>query len=84
MVSKTLSVGVLVVVVLILIRYSWSAIQKPLAPILPVTQTEESFKVAPRRAADCKCLAGYVPSKKGGDIYFCQSLSNPATKRECY
>jgi len=41
---------------------------------------------APTRAADCRCLPGYVPSntninEKG---YFCQNLQNPAKTAKCY
>ena len=35
--------------------------------------TKEGFRVAPTRAAECKCLPGYVPSKdtmnKAGNVY---------------
>ena len=83
--SQTLAIGLLVVFILIVIRYAWAAVQKPMVvPYVPsLRSVAEGFKVAPTRAADCRCLAGYVPAK-GGDTYFCKSLSDPEKRRDCY
>ncbi len=42
----------------------------------------------PKRASDCKCLPGFIPSnssKKGmTTTFFCQSLSKPGETKACY
>jgi hypothetical protein len=79
--SQTLAIGIAVVSILILIRYAWAVIQTPLTPLR--SGLEEPFAVAPRRAADCKCLAGYVPSKSiksAAKLYEITDFKDPLTK----
>jgi len=43
----------------------------------------EHFAVGPTRAAECRCLPGYVPAKKRNH-YVCQSLNDMTKTRKCY
>ena len=48
----------------------------------------EQFTTQTKRASDCRCLPGYIPSNKTKakitPIFFCQSLSNPSDTKQCY
>jgi hypothetical protein len=48
----------------------------------------EQFTSQTKRASDCRCLPGYIPSNttKAGitSTFFCQSLSKPSDTKQCY
>jgi len=74
--SKNILAGLLILSFLLLVLVATNWMQKPMNSVNSVKEgdtTKEGFRVAPTRAAECKCLPGYVPSKetsaKAGKIY---------------
>ena len=72
--SKNILAGLLILSFLLVVLVATNWMQKPMNSVNSVKEgddTKEGFRVAPTRAAECKCLPGYVPSKdiKTNDIY---------------
>jgi hypothetical protein len=64
--SKNILAGLLILSFLLLVLVATNWMQKPMNSVNSVKEgdtTKEGFRVAPTRAAECKCLPGYVPSK---------------------
>lgn len=71
--SKNILAGLLILSFLLLVLVATNWMQKPVNSVKEGDDTKEGFRVAPTRAAECKCLPGYVPSKEtmneDGKIY---------------
>ena len=71
--SKNILAGLLILSFLLVVLVATNWMQKPVNSVKEGDDTKEGFRVAPTRAAECKCLPGYVPSKdtmnKAGKIY---------------
>jgi hypothetical protein len=45
----------------------------------------ESFTgTAPKRADQCRCLPGFIPSKDTSGIYTCKNLIDSTISKKCY
>lgn len=69
--SKNILAGLLILSFLLVVLVATNWMQKPMNSVKEGDDTKEGFRVAPTRAAECKCLPGYVPSKDitTSDIY---------------
>lgn len=68
--SKHIMAGLLLLSFLLLILVASRQIMQPVKDTGKEVHDKEGFKVAPTRAAECKCLPGYVPSNEEPKIEF--------------
>ena len=73
--SKHILAGLLLLSFLLLVLVATRWIQNSSIHTVKEEKTE-GFKTAPTRAADCKCLPGYVPSKQTRSKYGGRFLSH--------
>ena len=81
-----LAVGLLLFAFLLVASLAYQKIKVGSAEAFRVTAEPFESSGGPRavtRAADCSCIPGYIPSKRG-ESYVCQKLGDPSKTRQCY